>query len=196
MTRNRSLIGIARSSAAVQTILGNRYGATKRFDGFTTATPAYFLFENPSNSGVVVLLQTRVLKTLDSGLSTFSVLWDYDVSSATKTAIPSYNQHNGVNDTSNAEISVLNSVTTASVGAWSITGAATIDDEGYEREGDFIPTSGVGSNTSGGVSPDAGTRIYMPGTGFLSKAVSESPGNSIIWGYTWFEIPVADFNLL
>jgi hypothetical protein len=178
------------TQAQIATLEGDRFGFVKRFDNFDTGTPIYILLENPTGSGVSVGFDKRILKTLTAGLE-ISVFWDYDVSTATKTAIPTYNEHNGYRGIEDGllEASVLNAVTTDDAGAWTITGAATIADEGIEREPDFIPTAGVGNNSSGGISPEVGFRVYVPGTGALVKLTSFDNDNSVILGYDWIEAP-------
>lgn len=175
---------------------GMRFNSQKIFANFDAATPIYTLFENPSDSEVVIALQDRKLKTDTAGLENFQILWDYDVSTATKIPIPIFNQNNAFRATmlSKVEISLLNTVSASpDNGNWILSGVATILDEGIEREADFIPTTGVGSNTSGDISPDLGFRLYYPGTGFLTKIVSSANDNRVLWGYDWIEIPLDYF---
>jgi hypothetical protein len=183
--------------AELSAMQGQRYGLSKIFSNFDIAVPFYALLENPSDSGVVIAFQERKLKTETDGLTSSQILWDYDVSTATKTNIPIFNQNNNfrVSNPSKLEASVLNAVTVPSPdrGAWNITGAATIVSQGIERESDFIPTSGVGSHSTGDVSAELGIRIYYPGTGALIKAVSAGNDNRLLWGYDWFEIPIGFF---
>lgn len=181
--------------ATFQTRRGNRFNSEKVLANFDTAVPFYALFENPIDSGVIVELQERKLKTFNDGLSSFQILWDYDISTAIKTPMPIFNQNNDfrVLKPGKAEISILNAVTVPDPdkGDWTIAGAATILDEGIQREPDFIPGGGPGTgNSAGDISPDLGVRIYEPGTGFLTKAVSIGNDNFILWGYDWFEIPI------
>lgn len=190
-----------RSSATdisdILAICGYKFRSTKIFSGFTTATPFYSLFENPVDSGVVVILEERHLKPYSGGIQNFHILWDYDVSTSTKTAMPTYNQNNRYRYTKlgKAEVSALNTLSsTPSVGDWPISGAATIEDDGFETEPNFSSTTGIGVNTAGGVVPDIGARVYWPGTGFLTKAVSATTGNRLLWGYEWYEIPIEWFS--
>ena len=150
------------------------------------------LIENPVGSGVNVAFQQRALKTYSSGLVTFQVLWDYDVTTATKTAIPTFNENNiyrGFKD-SNLQISLLNPSTTPVNGDWNISGQATVISDGIQREIDFIPSTGQGSNASGGVSPALGFRFYKEGTGAIVKLVSSANDNRVILGYSWIEVPI------
>lgn len=184
-----------------ETMNGNRFNSQKAFSNFDIAVPFYALFENPADSGVVVMLQERKLKTNSSGLSSFQILWDYDVSTAVKTAMPVFNQndHYRTLKPGKAEVSVLTGVTVPSPdrGNWVLTAVqAVIADPGIQREPDFIPTAGLGANTSGDIAPDLGVRVYMPGNGFLTEAITESNDNKLIWGYDWFEIPLDRFNKL
>jgi hypothetical protein len=184
-----------------ETVEGNRFHAQKVFSNFNIAVPLYTLFENPADSGVVVMLQERKLKTDSSGLSSFQILWDYDVSTAIKTTMPKFNQNNyyRTSKPGKVEVSVLTGVTVPSpdLGDWVLTATpAVIIDDGIQREGDFIQTAGLGSNTSGDIAPDLGVRIYKPGTGFLTRMVTESNDNKVLWGYDWFEIPLDRFNKL
>lgn len=181
------------TQAEIATVEGDRFNFSKRFTGTTTGVPIYILLENPSGSGVNIGFQKRILKSLDAGVASFQVFWGYDVSTATKTSIPYYNENDnfvGVND-GLLEVSLLNTVTTSTTGPWTITGDATIVDEGIEREPDFIPTSGVGNNTSGDISPELGFRVYGEGKGALIKIVTDSNNNDIIAGYDWIEAPTS-----
>lgn len=184
------------TQAELATANGNRFGFNKTFSNFDTATPLYVLIENPSESGVVLALEYRRLKSDTSGITDFQILWDYDVSSATKISIPVFNQNNLFRTTnvSVIETSVLNTMSaTPDAGNWVISGAATITDEGIERESDFIPTSGVGNNSSGDIASELGFRYYEAGTGALIKITSGSNDNRLIFGYDWFEIPESEF---
>ena len=181
------------TQAEIATIEGDRFNSQRVYSNVDTATPLYVVFENPTDSGVIVGLQKRSLKAFSSGLTVFNVLWDYDISTATKTPIPIFNQNNAYRIAKPAkfEVSVLNTVTTPIIGDWSVTGAATILSEGIEREADFVPTSGQGKNESGDISPDLGYRIYVPGTGFLVKVVSVESNNRVILGYDWIEASIS-----
>lgn len=175
----------------IATIEGDRFSFVKSFSNFDTATPLYVLIENPIDSGVNVAFQQRTLKTYSDGLTRFQVLWDYDVSGATKTTVQSFNENNivrGIKD-SKVEVSVLNSVSTPATGDWNINGLATVASDGIEREVDFIPATGQGSNTSGAVASGLGFRLYKPGTGGLVKLTSEGNDNRVILGYSWIEVP-------
>lgn len=184
----------------IESMAGERFESSKCFANFDIATPFYGLFENPADSGVVVFLQSRRLKTDTAGLSYFQILWDYDVSNLTPTPMDIFNENNyyRTSNPGKSEISTLNPVTSPDDDQWTINGSTPPTDIGIEREPNFITTTGtgVGVNTAGGVAPDLGIRIYMPGTGFLTKAVSDGDNNRIIWGYTWFEIPLDRFNEL
>lgn len=172
----------------------------KVFSGFTTAVPFYSRFENPSDSDVAVLLIKRTLKSYSGGITDFNILWDYNVDNLTPTSIEPFNKSNRYRSSklAKAEISALNlfeDETPPDYGDWTITATAvTPTSIGIEREPDFIPTTGVGVNTAGGVSPDSGVRIYWPGTGFLTRSISSSTGNRLLWGYEWAEIPLEFFS--
>ena len=173
------------------TIEGDRFSSVKVFSNFDINTPVYVLVENPAGSGINAAFLNRLLKSFTSGIITFQVLWDYDVSTATKIPVPAFNENNllrGIKE-SKIEISLLNPATTPANGDWLITGQATIISEGIEREIDFIPTTGVGANTSGGVSAGSGFRLYGQGTGALVKVVSSANDNRVKLGYGWVEAP-------
>ena len=179
------------TQSEIATIEGDRYSFSKSFSNVDTNIPIYVLIENPEGSGVNMAFQQRSLKTYSSGLVTFQVLWDYDVSTATKTTITAFNENNeyrGIKDTK-AEISLLNSATTPPEGDWVINGAATVISDGIQREIDFIPPVGQGSNSTGGVSPALGFRLYKEGTGAIVKIVSSANDNRVELGYSWVEAP-------
>lgn len=180
-----------------QTDRGNRFNSQKNFTGINGVT-VWFLFENPADSGIVVRLQKRVLKPELEGIDNFQILWDYDVDNATAIAMPIYNQNNRFRTLKpgKAEVSVLNPVTVPAPGVnndeWTITGPFTPNDQGIEREPDFIATLGTPAapqSSPGDISPELGVRDYYPGTGFLTRAVMDDSGR-LIWGYDWFEEPV------
>ncbi len=151
--------------------------------------PLYVLFENPLDSGVNVELISRLFQT-DSDGADLLVLWDYDVSSATKTSLTSYNEHVEYDDSKTAalEVSVLNTVVVdATTGIATVSDDANVTDQGSIREPSFITSSGVGSNQSGDINEQIGSRIYAPGTGFLTKITSRGNSNLTLFGYTWLE---------
>lgn len=153
------------------------------------ANPLYVLYELPPGETVTVELIKRLFKT-DSNGADMLILWDYDVSTATKTPLTAFNENNefrGVKDPA-FEISLLNpSTLDAATGVRTLTGAATVIDDGLIRELSFISSSGVGSNTTGDVDPALGFRRYEDGTGFLFKVTSRGNDNKIVVGYTWTE---------
>lgn len=181
--------GITQSEIA--TVEGDRYNSQKVYSNVDSNVPLYVAFENPVDSGVIVALQKRILKSFDSGLISFTVLWDYDISTATKTPLPIFNENNAyrLSKLAKLEINALNTLTSPAIGDWNVTGAATIADEGIEREGDFISTSGKGNNTSGDISPDLGFRFYAEGTGFVAKIITDNDNNRVSLGYDWIEVP-------
>jgi hypothetical protein len=149
----------------------------------------YVLYELPPGELLTVELVKRLFKADDAGADML-ILWDYDVSTATKTPLTAFNENNefrGVKDAA-FEVSVLNpSTLVATTGVRTITGAATIISDGIIRESSFISTSGVGSNTTGDVDPVLGFRRYKEGTGYLFKVTSRADDNKIAVGYTWTE---------
>lgn len=177
------------TQAEIATIEGDRFSYVTRISNVDIATEVYILIENPVDSGVNVGFQERMFNTIVGG-ATFQVLWDYDVSTATKTTIDTFNQNNLFRGFKNGllEISILNGVT-ESQGNYTVTGPATIIDEGVQREITQVPTSGVGANTSGNISPAIGFRVYGQGTGALIKITSAVDNNIVINGYDWIEAP-------
>lgn len=176
----------------IATIEGERYSSIKVLANVDTATPVYVLVENPAGSEINAAFLDRFLKGYISGLVSFQVLWDYDVTGATKTPLPIFNENNLVRGikTPKTEISLLNPATTPAVGDWTITGGYTPVSEGIEREVDFISTEGQGSNTSGGVASGKGFRLYGQGTGALIKIISSADNNRVKLGYSWVEVPI------
>ena len=180
------------TQSQIATVEGDRFGYTAKIANIDTETPLFILIENPSGSGVNVGFENRILKSIAGGIVSYEVLWDYDVSLATKTPINTFNDNNlyrGAKD-GLLEVSILNPVTLTDR-VYNITGAANITSEGIQRDIDSIPTSGVGNNTSGAVSSAAGFRVYGQGTGALIKIVSDVNDNQIINGYEWIEAPVS-----
>lgn len=176
------------STNETATIKGCKFTQVQEFD-VGLANPLYVLYELPAGETVTVELIKRLFKT-DSDGADMLVLWDYDVSTATKTPLATFNENNqfrGVKDSA-FQVSVLNPVTIdAETGVADITGAATIIDQGVVRESSFIPATGVGSNTTGDVDPALGFRLYEAGTGYLFKVTSRGASNKIAVGYTWTE---------
>ena len=173
------------------TIAGHKFTQIQEFI-VDIAAPLYVLYELPAGVELTVELIKRLFKT-DSDGADMLILWDYDVSTATKTTLTSFNENNvyrGVNDAT-FEISLLNpSTLSATTGVRTVTGAATIIDDGIVRESSFIAASGVGSNTTGDVDPAVGFRRYKDGTGYLFKVTSRGDANKISIGYTWTETEV------
>ncbi|MFW0776122.1 MAG: hypothetical protein ACN2B6_00180 [Rickettsiales bacterium] len=155
----------------------------------STGTPLYIAVENPAESGVDLELIRRFFQT-DTGGADAAVLWDYDISTATKTPLAVFNENNNHRSDieTSIEVSCLNPITIdAGTGIASIDGAATVIDDGVIREPSFITSSGAGSNQSGDINPRTGSRIYKPGTGFLLKITSRDNNNNTLAGYTFSE---------
>jgi len=171
-----------------ETIKGCKFTQDQEFI-VDIANPLYVLYELPPGEEVTVELIKRLFKTDDAGADML-ILWDYDVSTATKTPLATFNENNefrGVKDSA-FEVSLLNPSTLDPVtGVRTLTGAATIIDDGIVREPSFISTSGKGNNTTGDVDPALGFRRYKPGTGYLFKVTSRANDNKISVGYTWTE---------
>lgn len=184
----KPLSGLTVSLSESATINGCKFDQIQEFI-VDINTPLYVLYELPVGEEVTVELIKRFFKTDDAGADML-VLWDYDVSTATKTPLVTFNENNefrGVIDSA-LEVSVLNPVTISPLtGVATLTGAATVINDGIVRESSFIPTSGVGSNTTGDIDPATGFRRYASGTGFLFKVTSRSNDNKIAVGYTWTE---------
>ena len=153
------------------------------------ANPLYILYELPLGEELTVELLKRLFKA-DSDGADMLILWDYDVSTAVKTTLATFNENNefrGVKDAA-FEVSLLNpSTLDATTGVRTLTGAATVIDDGLIRESSFISASGVGSNTTGDVDPVLGFRRYKNGTGYLFKVTTRGNDNKISVGYTWTE---------
>ena len=174
----------------LSTISGNKFTQIQEFI-VDIANPLYVLYELPAGEELTVELLKRLFKT-DSNGADMLILWDYDASTATKTPLNSFNENNvfrSINDAA-FEVSVLNPVTiSATTGVATVTGPATIIDDGIIRESSFISASGVGSNTTGDVDPALGFRRYKDGTGYLFKVTTRGNDNLISVGYTWTETP-------
>jgi hypothetical protein len=172
------------------TFSGSKFTQVQEFI-VDVANPLYVLYELPAGEALSVELINRLFKT-DSNGADMLILWDYDVSTATKTALGSFNENNefrGVKDAA-FEASVLNPTTlNATTGVRTVTGAATVISDGIIRESSFITASGVGSNTTGDIDPALGFRRYKAGTGYLFKVTSRANNNKIAVGYTWTETP-------
>jgi len=151
--------------------------------------PLYVLYELQPGEKLTVELIKRLFKT-DSDGADMLILWDYDVSSAVKTPLASFNENNvfrGVKDAA-FDVSLLNPSTLNSVtGVRTLTAIANVTSDGIVRESSFIAASGLGSNTTGDVDPALGFRRYKAGTGYLFKVVSRGDANKITVGYTWTE---------
>lgn len=174
------------TSAEASTRAGDKYNVEQLFN-VNTSTPLYVLFDLPVGADVNVILAQRFFKTKTDGAQ-IRVLWDYDVSTATKTPLTVFNSNNnfrGVKD-SQFEVSVLNPVTITD-GVADVTGAATVISDGIVRESDFVVGTGSGNNSAGGVTTSSGGRLYVAGTGFLIKITSDGNDNETQIGYTFTE---------
>ena len=167
---------------------GDKYNFIYQFN-VSIAEPLYLLLEIPSGEDCCIEFIERMFSTTTAGADLL-VLWDYDVSTASKTPIIPFNCNNnfrGIKDTK-LEVSILNNVVQSqTTGIFDITAGATILDQGIVREASTITTTGTGNNKSGGVSPEAGSRIYCEGTGALLKITSKGNDNLITLGYTFIE---------
>lgn len=164
---------------------GSKYDVINQFS-VSIANPLYVLFENPIDSGVEIELLKRLYQA-DGGGAKLAILWDYDVSTAEKTPLSVFNSNNKYRLTkpANFDVSLLNpSSLDLDSGVFDITGGAVIADSGIIREPSSIPSTGTGSNKSGGINQDTGSRIYMPGTGYIVRITSETDNNLITLGYS------------
>lgn len=153
------------------------------------AEPLYVLYELPIDADVDVELITRFYQA-NNGAANLLILWDYDVSNATKTPLQFFNANNKYRLTNLAqfEVSVLNPITINAVtGVATVTGSYVPIDAGIIREQSSITATGVGSNQSGGIGMDSGSRIYGRGTGYLVKITSAANDNKITLGYSTIE---------
>lgn len=165
---------------------GDKYHQVQEFL-VDAANPLYVLYELPAGADRDVELIKRFFQA-NNDSADLLILWDYDVGNATKTPLPKFNSNNKFNGGGNFEISLLNPVTAQDPVTGVITvGAYTPTDQGAIREACSIQASGLGSNKSGGISPDVGTRVYTPGTGYLFKVTSAGNANKITAGYIWDE---------
>jgi hypothetical protein len=172
------------------TFSGSKFTQVQEFI-VDVANPLYILYELPAGEAFSAELINRLFKT-DSNGADMLILWDYDVSTAAKTSLDSFNENNEFRGEKDAafEVSVLNPTTlNAATGVRTVTGAATVISDGIIRESSFITASGVGSNTTGDIDPALGFRRYKAGTGYLFKVTSRANNNKIAVGYTWTETP-------
>ena len=177
------------SHVEVLTHDGRKFNSSQLFS-VDIANPLYVVYELPANATVdQIELIKRYFQTATDGADLL-IFWDYDISTATRTRMDVFNESNKYRGVIDADFTVdlLNPHTLdAATGVYTITGPATILDPGIIREPSFIIGTGVGSNRSGDVNPDVGTRIYERGTGYLVKITSKGNGNIIHLGYTWSE---------
>lgn len=165
---------------------GKLFNCEQAFE-LNSETPLYVLFENSEDSGISVELINRFFQT-DSDGADLLILWDYDVTGSTKTALTSFNESNKFTNEASMTVSVLNDITIdTDTGIASVDSAYTPVSSGRVREQSFITSTGVGNNQSGDISPSAGSREYTENTGFLAKITSRGNSNLTIFGYTWGE---------
>ena len=168
---------------------GRKFNSSQLFS-VDIANPLYIAYELPADATVdQIELIKRYFQTATDGADLL-ILWDYDISTATRTPMSVFNESNkyrGVIDADFTDYLLNPHKLNAATGVYTITGPATSLDPGISREPSFMIGTGVGSNRSGDVNPDVGTRIYKPGTGYLVKITSKGNGNIIHLGYTWSE---------
>lgn len=136
----------------------------------------YILYQMPSTaSGLLVALQQRRFKSRD-GAAEVEILWD-STGFTPGTPLPSFNENrNFEGDTGNMIASVIAPPAT----------------DGTIRETDFLNQIGVGSNSSGDISADTGSRIYSPDSFFIAKVTNLDNGsNRIKLAYNWVEFPIS-----
>lgn len=175
------------------TTLGQEEIATlegDRFYSFYDVTLAadetkYIAFELPVDATVIVGLQKRTFQSFDEAVE-MEILWDYTYNDTGLVPLDVFNENNFFrnpegegNETGNQYL--VNVVPNTSIVS-----------EGTIREVDFIPSTGVGSNTAGQVSPELGFRIYKPGTGFIFKVhnIDTNSPNRVLIAYSWIEAPI------
>lgn len=161
-----------------------------RFYSFYDVTLAadetqYIAFELPADANVIVGLQKRTFKAFNEAVE-MEILWDYTYDDIDLVPLTVFNENNIYRDGGSGN-------ETGNEYLVNVIPATSITDEGIIREADFIPSSGVGSHSSGDVAPDLGFRIYKPGTGFIFKVhnIDTNATNRVLVAYSWLEAPIA-----
>lgn len=145
---------------------------------YTNGETKYFLYKMPtSNDPVYTALYSRDFKAAGGGAE-IEILWD-TAYTLTANTFAVFNENRAVPTTN---ITTVTEVTVAV--------------DGGVRERDFVASSGVGSHSSGGISPQSGSRLYSKDSDFILKVTNNSTGdNRIRIAYSWAEIPDSFFNL-
>jgi hypothetical protein len=170
------LLTTSASLSEITTVEGVRYYG--EVDEIVAATESlYILYQMPPlSSGVIVALQQRLFKSLN-GEATLEILWD-STGIAGGVAIPTFNENR-------------NSANTANM---TIARGITVTSDGIIRERDFLAGSGKGRDSSGGISPAVGTRLYSPDSFFIAKITNlHNSDNRIHISYSWAELSTDNF---
>ena len=142
---------------------------------FANGEERYFLYQVPADAGITAGFRERVFKSRD-GAAELSLFWD-STGFTPGTLENVFNEYNKYTNGNQLEISEISAPTV----------------EGTLRESDFLTSTGVGVNSSGGVSTDAGYRLYKPGSFGIVKVTNlHNATNRIILGYSWVEIPQSE----
>ena len=175
LSKSRTRV-VSLTQAELSTAEGIRF-YTEYDKVFSTGETVYLLYQMPAiESGFVVALQERRFKSL-SGEAEVEILWD-STGVTPGTPLPSFNENRNSVNTSNMITSVIATPTT----------------DGTVRETDFLTGSGAGSNSSGDISPDSGSRIYSPSSFFIAKVTNNhNADNRIHLSYTHAEIALTNF---
>lgn len=165
------------TQSEIATLEGDRFSFAQVFT-LAAGASLYIYGEIPVDSNISVGFEQRQFKT-DNGSANLKIYGNSAVS-ALGTAIPLFNENSYASALKPAKLE-LNEVL---VGNISVLGTL--------REEDFVSTSGVGANTSGGVSAATAFRIYKPGDKFIAHIENtHTDTNRVLIGYSWIEAPTA-----
>lgn len=138
----------------------------------------YIRYKMPTTaSGKIVGLSNRNFKSLN-GEATLDILWN-TTGNIDGTSVPIFNQNRNSPLLSEMVINVVTGTT-----------------GGLIRESDFLARIGIGSNSSGSISPELGLRLYSPDSDFVAKIVNTHNATNLIQlSYAHIEFHVEDLNL-
>ena len=163
----------------VTTFEGSRYEVYFD-DTLTSGASQYIMYQFPPlSSGVLVALSNRSFKSLN-GSAEITILWN-TTGYTLGAPLTTFNTNRNSTRTSETQVNLITGVPT---------------DEGLIRESDFLTSTGVGSNSSGSISPSLGLRVYSPESFFVAKVTNlHSQVNRIHLEYSFMEIASDQFNL-
>jgi len=169
------------SMSELYTALGRRY--SHKFDvTFPGNSTKYFLYKLPAfGADFILSVQERIFRSLNSSAQ----LQVLNAASGYTAAAP-------VTNIQKANFVVVNTPQLEIYNLTDTAGNSNPSADGAIFDTDFVAGQGSGSNSSGGFSPQTGSRLYPAGGASVIRVTNlDNSSNRIMLEYSWIELPLS-----